>query len=82
MLVLSRKVNQQIQIGPEIVVTVISVAGSQVRLGIEAPQHVRVYRREVLQPPAPPAAPPAETPDALEAPATTTPAPEPPHNSG
>jgi len=48
MLVLSRKVNEKIVIDGGIVVTVIKVDGTHVRLGIEAPGQVRVYREEIL----------------------------------
>jgi len=47
MLVLSRKSKEQIMIGHEIRVTVISIGGSHVRLGIEAPADVAVHRQEV-----------------------------------
>lgn len=47
MLVLSRKANQRIMIGDEIEVTVLSVSGEKVRLGIKAPREVPVYRDEV-----------------------------------
>lgn len=49
MLVLSRKCNEQIVIGDDIIVTVVSIRGGTVRLGIEAPPHVTVHRLEVLQ---------------------------------
>jgi len=48
MLVLSRKVNEKIVIDGDIVVTVVKVEGDQVRLGIEAPGHVKVFRQEIL----------------------------------
>ena len=49
MLVLSRRNNESIVIDGEIVVTVLGVdRGGQVRLGIEAPDHVRILRRELL----------------------------------
>jgi carbon storage regulator len=48
MLVLSRKVNEKIVIDGRIVVTVVKVDGGQVRLGIEAPEDVRVFREEIL----------------------------------
>jgi len=48
MLVLTRKVNQSIMIGDEIEVSVISVMGDKVRLGIQAPRDVSVFRREVF----------------------------------
>ena len=48
MLVLTRSTNQSIMIGPDIVVTVLEVRGDNVRLGIEAPRSVAVYREEVI----------------------------------
>ena len=47
MLVLRRKVGEAIVISEGIRVKVISVQGDQVKLGIEAPQHVSVYRQEI-----------------------------------
>ena len=47
MLVLTRKSNQSIMIGDEIEISVLSVVGDKVRLGITAPRTVPVYRREV-----------------------------------
>ena len=49
MLVLTRKQNEGILIGSDIVVTVINVEGDKVRLGIEAPKNVRVIREELLK---------------------------------
>lgn len=48
MLVLSRKLNEKIVIGGEIVVTVVRIDRNQVRIGIEAPGDVRVYREELV----------------------------------
>jgi carbon storage regulator len=48
MLVLNRKVGERIVIGDEIVITVVAVHGQQVRLGIEAPPDVPVWRQELL----------------------------------
>ncbi len=48
MLVLTRSTNQSIMIGPDIVVTVLEVRGDNVRLGIQAPRSVAVYREEVI----------------------------------
>ena len=48
MLVLSRKLNEKIIIDGEIVVTVVKIDRNQVRIGIEAPGHVPVYREEIL----------------------------------
>ena len=47
MLVLSRKLNEKIMIDGGIVVTVVKIDRNQVRLGIEAPSHVRVFREEI-----------------------------------
>jgi carbon storage regulator len=47
MLVLSRKLNEKIVIDGGIVVTVVKIDRNQIRLGIEAPGHVRVFREEI-----------------------------------
>jgi carbon storage regulator len=47
-LVLTRRANQSIVIGDNIVVTVLEVRGDQVRLGIDAPRSVTVHREEVF----------------------------------
>ena len=47
MLVLTRKANQSIMIGDEIEVSVLSVMGEKVRIGIQAPRDIPVFRREV-----------------------------------
>jgi len=47
MLVLTRKSHQSIMIGDDIEVSVVSVAGEKVRVGIEAPRAVPVFRKEV-----------------------------------
>jgi carbon storage regulator len=47
MLVLTRKSNQSIMIGDEIEISVLSVMGDKVRIGIQAPRSIPVYRREV-----------------------------------
>ena len=49
MLVLSRRPNQSINIGDDVVVTVLEVRGDQVRLGIPAPRSVAVHREEVYR---------------------------------
>lgn len=49
MLVLSRREAQSIIIGNDVVVTVVSIRGDQVRIGIDAPRSVTVHRREVAQ---------------------------------
>jgi carbon storage regulator len=47
MLVLGRKVGEKLCIGGDIWITVVSVKGSQVRLGIEAPADVAIRREEI-----------------------------------
>ena len=47
MLVLTRRSRQSIMIGDEIELSVLSVSGEKVRLGIEAPDEVPVFRKEV-----------------------------------
>ena len=47
MLVLTRKSNQSIMIGDQIEVCVLSVIGDKVRIGIQAPRDVPVFRKEV-----------------------------------
>jgi carbon storage regulator len=49
MLVLSRKLGEQIVIGNNIRVTVVGIQGRHVKLGIEAPLAVAVYRDEIFQ---------------------------------
>jgi carbon storage regulator len=48
MLVLSRRVGERIVIDGGIVVSVVQVKGNQVRIAIEAPPHVGIFREEVL----------------------------------
>ena len=47
MLVLTRKSNQSIMIGDEIEVSVLSIMGEKVRIGIQAPRDIPVFRKEV-----------------------------------
>ncbi|MFL5825119.1 MAG: carbon storage regulator CsrA [Thermoleophilaceae bacterium] len=47
MLVLTRKANQSIMIGDDIEVSVLAIMGEKVRIGIEAPRSIPVFRKEV-----------------------------------
>jgi carbon storage regulator len=47
MLVLTRKSNQSIMIGDEIEVSVLAIMGEKVRVGIQAPRSIPVFRKEV-----------------------------------
>ena len=47
MLVLTRKSNQSLMIGDDIEVTVLSIMGEKVRIGIQAPREIPVFRKEI-----------------------------------
>ncbi|ACY96474.1 MULTISPECIES: carbon storage regulator CsrA [Thermomonospora] len=47
MLVLSRKPGERIMLGDDIVVQVLQISGNSVRIGVEAPRSLRVWREEV-----------------------------------
>jgi carbon storage regulator len=49
MLVLGRRRGQRIMVGDDIVLTVVAINGPNVRIGIEAPDDVDVYREEVYE---------------------------------
>jgi len=49
MLILSRKIDEKIQIGDNITITLIDVHGEQVKIGVEAPKNVKVFRQEVFE---------------------------------
>lgn len=49
MLVLSRRPGESMVIGDDVVVRVLDVRGDQVRIGIDAPRHVRIDREEVIK---------------------------------
>jgi len=49
MLVLSRQRDQSIMIGDEIEITIVDVRGDKVRIGINAPKHISVHRKEVYE---------------------------------
>ena len=48
MLVLSRHRDERIHIGNDVVLTIIEIRGDKVRVGIEAPEDVKIYRDELL----------------------------------
>lgn len=47
MLALARKVNQSIMIGNDIEVTLLEIKGDQIKIGINAPKNVPIYRKEI-----------------------------------
>ena len=47
MLALSRKVNQSIIVNDDIEITVLEIKGDQIKIGIEAPKSVPIYRKEI-----------------------------------
>lgn len=49
MLVLSRKKKEAVLIGEEIKITVIGIEGDKVKLGIEAPENLTIYREEIYE---------------------------------
>ena len=48
MLILSRKTEQAIKIGDDITITIIDIHGDQVKIGVDAPRDVKVFRQEVF----------------------------------
>lgn len=48
MLVLSRKIGEKIVIGDNVVLTIVAIKGNQIRVGVEAPRKVTVWRGELL----------------------------------
>ena len=48
MLILSRKTDQAIKIGDDITITIIDIQGDQVKIGVDAPRDVKVFRQEVF----------------------------------
>ena len=56
MLILTRRPGEAIQIGEEVIVRVLSVNGSQIRIGIEAPKETNIVRTELIDKPNKPGA--------------------------
>lgn len=48
MLILSRKTDQQIKIGDDITISIIEIHDGQVKIGVEAPRNIKVFRQEVF----------------------------------
>ena len=49
MLILTRKIGESLLIGDNVEITVLSVRGNQVKLGVNAPKEVSVHREEIYQ---------------------------------
>lgn len=47
MLIITRRAGEKLMIGDDVVVEIMEIVGNQVRVGIRAPQSVRVYREEI-----------------------------------
>lgn len=47
MLILRRKINESIQIGDDIELTILAIEGEQIKIGIDAPKTVDIHRKEV-----------------------------------
>jgi len=48
MLILTRRVGEKLIIGDDIIITILSLKGNQIRVGIDAPREVKVHRQEVF----------------------------------
>lgn len=50
MLVLTRRVEERIYIGDDIIITVVKINGARVKIGIEAPDYINIAREELCEP--------------------------------
>ena len=49
MLILARKTNESIMIGDQIEISIVDIKGDQVKVGIQAPNDIKIYRQEVYK---------------------------------
>jgi len=49
MLILKRRIDEEIKIGSDITIKILSIADNQVKIGIDAPKSIEVYRSEILE---------------------------------
>ncbi|MDO4698230.1 MAG: carbon storage regulator CsrA [Pasteurellaceae bacterium] len=49
MLILTRKIGESLLIGDDVEITVLSIRGGQVKLGVKAPKEISVHREEIYQ---------------------------------
>ncbi|PKN41101.1 MAG: carbon storage regulator [Deltaproteobacteria bacterium HGW-Deltaproteobacteria-18] len=47
MLILSRRPGESVHVGDDIKITILSIKGQQIKLGLEVPEHMTVYREEI-----------------------------------
>ena len=49
MLVLTRKSGESLIVGEDVIITVVEIKGGQVKLGVDAPKSIAIYRKELLE---------------------------------
>ena len=47
MLVLTRKIDEEIKVGPDVSIKILAISENQIKIGIEAPKHIQIFRSEV-----------------------------------
>ncbi len=47
MLILTRRIGESLVIGDDVTLTILSIKGNQIRIGIDAPKHVTIHRQEI-----------------------------------